>query len=212
LRILKSYLVYFIALLMLSTSALYFIVSTFGESVESSDAHGLQLVEGQEEEETEESEHNEAVEESAGEVHNETGEPEEQHLEEEQELQESSNESEHIELEEKEEGMHDEASENQRTIFEFPLFVSSGIGYAAIGIWMILDKGNNRIPYIIAIVGSIILLGIYVSSRTIGISNLGLEPVGLLDSILAGLQVAIIATSLYVLINKINAKGTLIDK
>ncbi len=77
---------------------------------------------------------------------------------------------------------------------------------------MIQDRRNSRIPYIIAIVGSMILLGIYVSSRTIGISNLGLEPVGLLDSIVAGLQVAIIATSLYILIKKINTKGKTVGK
>jgi len=191
---------------MFSTSSLYFLVAIFGESVESSEAHGLQLVGGQEDE-TAESEHNESQEESGGEIHNETGEsPEEMALEQ------TSNESKHSENEETEETLHEETSENQRRIFEFPLFVSAGIGYAAIGIWMILDKRNSKIPYIIAIVGSIILLGIYVSSRTIGISNLGLEPVGLLDSIVAGLQVGIIATSLYILIKKTYTKGITVGK
>jgi len=68
------------------------------------------------------------------------------------------------------------------------LSIGAGVGYTAIGIWMILDKRNSKIPYIIAILGSLILLGIYASSRTIGISHLGTEPVGLLDSIVAGLS------------------------
>ena len=72
---------------------------------------------------------------------------------------------------------------------------------------MILDRRNSKVPYIIAIVGSLVLLGIYFTSRTVGISSLGTEPIGLLDAIVAGLQVAIIAISLYILLNKIYAKG-----
>jgi hypothetical protein len=194
---------------MFSTSALYFVVAIFGESVESSEAHGLQKVQGQGAEETEEVEHNESQE--ASEIHNETAESEEQHQEEDV-LGEDTNESEHSELEETEEGMHDEASENQRRLLELPLFVGSGIGYAAVGVWMILDKRNSKIHYIIAIVGSLILLGIYITSRTVGIPNLGMESVGLLDSIVAGLQVAIIITSAYILIKKTYTKGITVDK
>jgi len=105
-----------------------------------------------------------------------------------------------------------EVSEKQRRILEFPLSVGSGIGYAATGLWMILDKRNNKSPYIVAIVGSLILLGIYASSRTIGISNLGTESIGMLDAVVAGLQVAIIATCLYILVTRINPTGITIDK
>jgi hypothetical protein len=77
---------------------------------------------------------------------------------------------------------------------------------------MILDRRNSKIHYIIAIVGSLILLGIYASSRTIGISSLGIEPVGLLDAIVAALQVIIIATSLYILITKIYPKRMPVGK
>jgi hypothetical protein len=76
---------------------------------------------------------------------------------------------------------------------------------------MILNKRNSKIPYIVAIVGSLILLGIYISSRTVGIPNLGLEPVGLWDSV-AGLQVAIIITSIYILIKKTYTKGIAVGK
>jgi hypothetical protein len=155
---------------MFSTSSLYFLVAIFGESIKSSEVHGLQLVEGQENETTE----------SAHELQEETP--------------------------------HHETSENQRRVLELPLSITAGIGYAAIGLWMILDKRNSKIPYIIVIVGSLILLGIYASSRTIGISSLGIEPVGLLDAIVAALQVIIIATSLYILITKIYPKGMTVSK
>ncbi len=46
----------------------------------------------------------------------------------------------------------------------------------------------------------------------VGISSLGTEPIGFLDAVVAGLQVAIIATSLYVLIGKIYAKGITVGK
>ena len=77
---------------------------------------------------------------------------------------------------------------------------------------MILNKSNSKIPYVVAIVGSLILLGIYFTSRMVGISSLGTEPIGFLDAVVAGFQVAIIATSLYVLIGKIYAKGITVGK
>jgi hypothetical protein len=194
---------------MFSTSSLYFLVAIFGESIESGEAHGLQLVEGQEDESTE-SEHNENQEPLG--THNESGESTEQRLQEEQAPEQSASESKHIEGEEIEETLHQETSENQRRVLEFPLSVGAGIGYAAIGSWMILDKRNSKIPYITAIVGSLVLLGIYFASRTVGISSLGTEPIGLLDAIVAGLQVAIIAISLYILIGKIYIKGMTVGK
>jgi hypothetical protein len=77
---------------------------------------------------------------------------------------------------------------------------------------MILNKSNSKIPYVVAIVGSLILLGIYFTSRMVGISSLGTEPIGFLDAVLAGLHIAIFATSLYVLIGKIYAKGITVGK
>jgi hypothetical protein len=72
---------------------------------------------------------------------------------------------------------------------------------------MILDRRNSKVPYIIALIGSLILLGIYFTSRTVGISSLGTEPIGLFDAIVGEFQVAIIAISLYILIGKIYIKG-----
>ena len=189
---------------MFSTSSLYFLVAIFGERIETSEAHVLQLIEGQESQTTE-SGHNENQKETP-EIHNESSESPEQRLHEGQ-VEQNANQSKHIEGKETEETLHRETSENQRRTFEFPLSVSAGVGYAAIGLWMILDKRNNKIPYIIAIVGSLVLLGIYVASRTVGVSNLGIEPVGLLDVIVAVLQVAIIGGSSYILITKRFSKG-----
>lgn len=193
---------------MFSTSSLYFLVAIVGEAIETGEAHGWQLVEGQEE--TEEPGNEENQEEALGEIHNESTESQEQLLQESQ-AEQNATESKHIEGEETEE-IHEETSEKQRRIFEFPLSIGAGIGYAAIGLWMILDKRNSKIPYIIAIVGSLILLGIYIASRTVGISSLGIEPVGLLDVIVGVFQGEIIAISLYILIAKINIKGMTVGK
>jgi hypothetical protein len=194
---------------MFSTSSLYFLVAIFGESIESGEAHGLQLVKAQDE--TTESGHNEKQVETR-EIHNESGESPEQHLQEEQAVKQNANESKHLEAKETEESLHKETSEIQRRAFEFPLSISAGIGYAAIGLWMILDKRNSKIPYIIAIVGSLVLLGIYFTSRTVGISSLGTEPIGLLDTIVAAFQVAIVVISLYILFGKLYIKGMTVGK
>lgn len=194
---------------MFSASSLYFLVAIFGESIESDEKHILQPVEGQEEV-VNESGHSESQEEL--ETHSETNETSEQHLQEEQVLAQNASESNQIEREQGDRTQHQEMFEKQRRILELPLSVGAGIGYAATGLWMILDKKNSKSPYIIAIVGSLILLGVYASSRTIGISNLGIESVGILDSVVAGLQVAIVATCLYILMTRIHPDGITVDK
>ena len=127
-------------------------------------------------------------------------------------LEHNANESKHFDAKETEETLHKESSENQRRAFELPLSISAGVGYTTVGLWMILDKRNSKIPYLIAIIGSLVLLGIYFASRTVGITSLGTEPIGLLDAIVAGLQVAIIAISSYTLIGKIYIKGMTVGK
>jgi hypothetical protein len=194
---------------MFSTSSLYFLVAIFGESIENDQTQVSQLAKGQEEvvDKLGQNENQEALE-----THNETGETSEQDLQEEQALAQNTSESNQIERRERDEMPHQEMFEEQRRILEFPLSVGAGIGYAATGLWMILDRRNSKSPYIIAIVGSLILLGIYASSRTIGISNLGTESVGMLDVVVAGLQVSIVATCLYILMTRIYPNGITIDK
>ena len=194
---------------MFSASSLYFLVAIFGESIESDETHISQPVEGQEEVVNESGRNESQV---ALETHNETSETSEQHLLEEQVLAQNASESNQIEREQVDGTQNQEMFEKQRRILELPLSVGAGIGYAATGLWMILDKRNSKSPYIVAIVGSLILLGVYASSRTIGISNLGIESVGILDSVVAGLQVAIVATCLYVLMTRIYPDGITVDK
>lgn len=194
---------------MFSASSLYFLVAIFGDSIESDETHISQPVEGQEEV-VNESGRNES--EVALETHNDTNETSKQHLQEEQVLAQNASEANQSEREQRDKTQHQEMFEKQRRILELPLSVGAGIGYAAIGLWMILDKRNSKSPYIIAILGSLILLGVYASSRTIGISNLGTESVGILDSVVAGLQVAIVATCLYILMTRIYPDGITVDK
>ena len=205
----KSILVYIITFFMFSTSSLYFLVAIFGESIENDQTQVSQLAEVQKENvnESGQNENQELLE-----IHNETGETSEQAIQEEQTSAQNTSESNQIERAEGNEISHQKVFEKERRVLEFPLSVGAGIGYAATGLWMILDRRNSKSPYIIAIVGSLILLGIYASSRTIGISNLGTESVGMLDAIVAGLQVAIIATCLYILVTRINPNGITIDK
>lgn len=194
---------------MFSASSLYFLVAIFGDSIESDETHISQPVEGQEEVVNESGRSESEV---ALETHNDTNETSEQHLQEEQVLAQNASEANQSEREQRDKTQHQEMFEKQRRILELPLSVGAGIGYAAIGLWMILDKRNSKSPYIIAILGSLILLGVYASSRTIGISNLGTESVGILDSVVAGLQVAIVATCLYILMTRIYPDGITVDK
>lgn len=142
--------------MMFSTSSLYFLVAIYGESIETNkEVHGLQLVHGQGQEVTEPG-HNENQEKAQNQVHNESNESVEQRLKEGQEEQvpqngiekvpnSEGNESKHIEGIGTEETSHEEsASEAQRRNLEFPLSIGAGVGYAAIGIWMILDKRKQQ--------------------------------------------------------------------
>lgn len=211
---------------MFSTSALYFSVAIFGERVESNEAHGQESGEvGGSHNETQEqlekqqtqapvnvsSEANESpeqkllegkpvqVNETPSIEHNET--VEQKQLENKQ-VNET---AEHNEVNEVK-GVHEEsAGEKQRKTLELPLALGAGAGYLIVGLWMILDKRNSKIPYVIAIVGSVALVGVYATSRTVGVSGLGTEPVGLLDLIVAMLQGGIVAGSLYILFTKVYA-------
>jgi len=67
--------------MMFSTSSLYFLVAIYGESIETNEAHGLHLVQGQEEEVTEPGNNeNQEKAQNQNQVHNESNEPVEQRL------------------------------------------------------------------------------------------------------------------------------------
>jgi predicted small integral membrane protein len=58
---------------------------------------------------------------------------------------------------------------------EMAFFIIVGIAYIPIAIWILKVKHNNKIPYIIAIIGSAALILFYVLTRTISIPSIGLQ-------------------------------------
>jgi hypothetical protein len=41
-------------------------------------------------------------------------------------------------------------------------------------IWMIIDKRSSKVPYIISMAGSVLLIGFYIVSHTVGLALIGL--------------------------------------
>jgi predicted cobalt transporter CbtA len=100
-----------------------------------------------------------------------------------------------------EEGSEEEEEAEQgglATQVETSFFTMVGLGYAGVGIWVLKDKGKTNTPYIIAIGGSIAMIGLYVASRTIDLPVVGLQDdVGTIDILSKVLQVGIIGLSAY---------------
>jgi hypothetical protein len=83
---------------------------------------------------------------------------------------------------------------------ETAFFTVTGLGYVSVGAWMLKDKGRTKAPYIIAIAGSISIIGLYVASRTTDLPIVGLQDdVGAIDILSKVLQVSIVAASVYVI-------------
>ena len=72
-------------------------------------------------------------------------------------------------------------------------FAIVGIAYALVAVWMVKAKDRTNLPYIIAIAGSVIIIVLYVASRTMALPIVGLQDdVGVLDIMSKVLQVFII--------------------
>ena len=92
-----------------------------------------------------------------------------------------------------------EISTESSASVETTLFVVSGCAYIGVGLWIAKSK-ENRIPYVVAIVGSLALIGLYVLSRTISLPIVGLqEDVGTIDILSKVLQIGIVVGSVYLL-------------
>jgi hypothetical protein len=79
-------------------------------------------------------------------------------------------------------------------------FALVGLGYVGVGAWIFKDKGKRNAPYLIAIGGSIAIIGLYVASRTVSMPIVGLqEDVGTIDILSKVLQVCIIGLAAYML-------------
>ena len=76
-------------------------------------------------------------------------------------------------------------SESIKRSLELPLFLTAGISYVLMGLWMLIDKKSSKVPYIISMVGSIFLIELYIASHTVGFPLIGLEHVGSLDLLVA---------------------------
>lgn len=84
-----------------------------------------------------------------------------------------------------------------QTIF----FVIVGIAYIVAAAWMLKNRRNSsKVPYIIALWGSLVIIVLYIISRTVNVPYIGLEAeVNTIDIISKVLQVGIIIGSLIVL-------------
>ena len=92
-----------------------------------------------------------------------------------------------------------EISTESSASVETTLFVVSGCAYIGVGLWIAKSK-ENRIPYVVPIVGSLALIGLYILSRTISLPIVGLqEDVGTLDILSKVLQIGIVVGSVYLL-------------
>jgi hypothetical protein len=95
-----------------------------------------------------------------------------------------------------------EAGEILSAQIETTLFAAASAGYLAVGVWMLKKKENTKIPYVIAIVGSLSLIVLYVVSRMVSLPIVGLqEDIGFVDIMSKILQVGIIAGCLYILMS-----------
>ena len=83
---------------------------------------------------------------------------------------------------------------------ETMFFTTAGILYFPLGIWMIKNGFNSRAPYIMAIIASIALIGLYAASRMVNLPVVGKQDdYGVLDIVSKVLQIAIIVISVMLL-------------
>lgn len=95
-----------------------------------------------------------------------------------------------------------EAGVETAAAVETALFAIVGTAYILIGIWMLRNSTTkySKLPYVISIVGSLILIGLYIASRNFALPIVGLqEDIGSIDIISKVLQVGIIAGSVCIL-------------
>jgi hypothetical protein len=85
------------------------------------------------------------------------------------------------------------------TVNEMVFFIIVGVAYIAAGIWMLENKYYSKIPYIIAIIGSIALIAFYISTRTMNIPSIGVQDdIGITDILSKVMQAAIAGVSIYI--------------
>src|SRR5215212_7339877 len=94
-------------------------------------------------------------------------------------------------------GIQDETQEKQ---VEMALFIGAGIVYLGLFVWILKTKLRSKIPYIVVVAISAILIVTYAASRTIGVPLVGVEYyIGKLDIINKVLEVIMIGVSVYLI-------------
>ena len=85
---------------------------------------------------------------------------------------------------------------------ETAFFAAVGAAYIPIGLWATITRHTSKVPYVLAIGGSLALIGLYVLSRTADIPFVGQQDdVGFIDILSKVLQSGIIAVSAYIIIS-----------
>src|SRR6476659_6176278 len=96
-------------------------------------------------------------------------------------------------------GIKDETSEKQ---FEMSFFIVSGIIYLGLVVWILKSGKTKKYPYIASMIVSVVLIVVYIASRTIGVPIVGTEYyVGKLDILSKILQVIVIGLSCFAIYN-----------
>jgi hypothetical protein len=90
--------------------------------------------------------------------------------------------------------------ETQEKQVEMALFIGAGIVYLGLFVWILKTKIRSKIPYTVVAAVSVILIGTYAASRTIGVPIVGVEYyIGKLDMVSKVLQVIMIGISVYLI-------------
>ena len=95
-----------------------------------------------------------------------------------------------------------DAQDIMATTNEMIFFIIIGLGYTAVGIYIVENRYRNKIPYIMTIIGSLALIIFYILTRTINIPTIGIQDdIGITDIFTKVMQGAIVALSLYILVS-----------
>ena len=75
-----------------------------------------------------------------------------------------------------------DAQDIMATTNEMIFFIIIGLGYTAVGIYIVENRYRNKIPYIMTIIGSLALIIFYILTRTINIPTIGIQDdIGITD-------------------------------
>ena len=92
---------------------------------------------------------------------------------------------------------------------ETAFFAAVGAAYIPIGLWATITRHTSKVPYALAIGGSLALIGLYVLSRTTDIPFVGQQDdVGFIDILSKVLQGGIISVSAYIILSIRREKKT----